>query len=130
MTHSSGGGTTQAHTTELENNRFRVPIHFATNRFTFEKNSPPPPLLHPIIPQEEARHTHTTELEELNALHETAMTNARAAAGIRKCRITHMNECLLYVTFFLALIFARGMPAMMDACAAAGGSVRDCLVTL
>jgi len=31
-----------------ENNCFRVPIQFATNRFTFEKNAPLPPLLHPI----------------------------------------------------------------------------------
>jgi len=30
-------------------NYFRVPIHFALNRFTFEKFPPPPPLLHPII---------------------------------------------------------------------------------
>ena len=29
-------------------NCFRVPIHFAANRFTFEKFPPPPPLLHPI----------------------------------------------------------------------------------
>ena len=29
------------------NNCFRVPIHFAANRFTFEKFPPPPPLLHP-----------------------------------------------------------------------------------
>ena len=32
---------------KTENNRFRVPIHFATNRFTFEKIPPTPPLLHP-----------------------------------------------------------------------------------
>jgi len=32
---------------KTEKTRFRVPIHFATNRFTFEKNPPPPPLLHP-----------------------------------------------------------------------------------
>ena len=31
----------------LENKRFRVPIHFQANRFTFEKIPPPPPLLHP-----------------------------------------------------------------------------------
>ena len=30
-----------------KNNRFRVPGHFATNRCTFEKFPPPPPLLHP-----------------------------------------------------------------------------------
>ena len=30
-----------------ENNRSRVPIHFATNRFTCEKFPSPPPLLHP-----------------------------------------------------------------------------------
>ena len=30
-----------------ENNRFRVPIHFATNRFTSGKITPRPPLLHP-----------------------------------------------------------------------------------
>ena len=30
-----------------ENNRFRVPIHFGTNRFKSEKFPPPPPLLHP-----------------------------------------------------------------------------------
>ena len=30
-----------------ENNRFCVPMHFKTNRFTFKKNPPPPPLLHP-----------------------------------------------------------------------------------
>jgi len=29
--------------------RFCVPIHFRTNRFTFKKNPPPPPLLHPNI---------------------------------------------------------------------------------
>jgi len=34
---------------KLENNRFRVPIHFATNRFTFEKFPSPPPLLHPTF---------------------------------------------------------------------------------
>jgi len=36
---------------KLENNRFRIPkaTHFATNRFTFEKFPPPPPLLHPTI---------------------------------------------------------------------------------
>ena len=28
-------------------NRFRVPIHFATNHFTFELFPPPPPFLHP-----------------------------------------------------------------------------------
>ena len=28
-------------------NRFRVPIHFATNHFTFEIFPPPPPFLHP-----------------------------------------------------------------------------------
>ena len=28
-------------------NCFRVPIHFAANRFTFERFPPPPPLLHP-----------------------------------------------------------------------------------
>ena len=27
-------------------NSFRVPIHFAADRFTFEKFPPPPPLLH------------------------------------------------------------------------------------
>jgi len=32
-----------------ENNHFHVPIHFATNRFTFEKFPPPPPLLHHTI---------------------------------------------------------------------------------
>jgi len=31
-----------------DNNRFRVPIHFATNRFTSEKFSPPPPLFYPV----------------------------------------------------------------------------------
>jgi len=36
-------------TKKPENNRFRVPIHFATNRFTFEKISPLHPLLHPNI---------------------------------------------------------------------------------
>jgi len=30
-----------------KNNRFCVPIGFRTNRFTFEKFPPPPPLLHP-----------------------------------------------------------------------------------
>ena len=30
-----------------QNKRFRVHIHLATNRFTFEKFLPPPPLLHP-----------------------------------------------------------------------------------
>jgi len=30
-----------------QNNRFRVPIHLATTRFTFEKFPPPPPLFHP-----------------------------------------------------------------------------------
>jgi len=30
-----------------ENNRFRVPIYFRTNHFTFEKIPPPPLLLHP-----------------------------------------------------------------------------------
>ena len=30
-----------------ENNRFRVPIHSETNRFTLEKFPPPLPLLHP-----------------------------------------------------------------------------------
>jgi len=30
-----------------ENNRFCVPIDFATNRFTSEKFEPPPPLSHP-----------------------------------------------------------------------------------
>jgi len=34
---------------KLKNNRFRVPIQFATIRFSFEKFLPPPPLLHPII---------------------------------------------------------------------------------
>ena len=34
---------------KTENNRFRVPIHFAINRFTFEKFPQPPPLLHPDI---------------------------------------------------------------------------------
>jgi len=32
---------------KTENNRFRVPFHFATNRSTFDKFPPPPPLLHP-----------------------------------------------------------------------------------
>ena len=32
---------------KYQNNRFRVPIHFATNCFTFEKIPPPSPLLHP-----------------------------------------------------------------------------------
>ena len=32
---------------KTENNRFRVPIHFATNRFFFETILPPPQLLHP-----------------------------------------------------------------------------------
>jgi len=36
-------------TTKLGNNRFRVHTHYATIRFTFEKISPPPPLLHPSI---------------------------------------------------------------------------------
>jgi len=31
----------------LRNNRFRVPIQFPTNRFTFEKSPSLPPLLHP-----------------------------------------------------------------------------------
>jgi len=31
-------------------NRLHVLIHFATNRFTFEKFSPPPPLLHLALP--------------------------------------------------------------------------------
>ena len=30
-----------------DHNRFRVPIIFETNRFTFEEFPPPPPLLHP-----------------------------------------------------------------------------------
>jgi len=34
---------------KLENNRFRVPSHFATICFTFEKFPPPPPLLHPNV---------------------------------------------------------------------------------
>jgi len=33
----------------LDNNRFSFHIRFATNRFTFEKIPPPPPLLHPSI---------------------------------------------------------------------------------
>jgi len=28
---------------------FRVPMHFRTNRFTFNKNPPPPKLLHPNL---------------------------------------------------------------------------------
>jgi len=32
---------------KTENNRFRVPIHFATNRFTFKTILPPLQLLHP-----------------------------------------------------------------------------------
>jgi len=32
---------------KTENNCFRVPIHFATNRFTLKKSPPPPELLHP-----------------------------------------------------------------------------------
>ena len=32
---------------KLENNGFRVPIHFATNRLDFENFPPLPPLLHP-----------------------------------------------------------------------------------
>jgi len=32
-----------------ENKRFRVPIQFGTNRFTFKKIPPPLPLLHPKI---------------------------------------------------------------------------------
>jgi hypothetical protein len=32
-----------------ENNRFRLPTHFQTNRFTLDKFPPPPPLLHPNI---------------------------------------------------------------------------------
>jgi len=39
--------TSAAKTTD--NNHFRVPIHFTTNRFTLEKFPPPPPLLHPTI---------------------------------------------------------------------------------
>ena len=35
---------------KTENNRFRVPTHFAINRFAFEKFPPPPPLLHPTYP--------------------------------------------------------------------------------
>ena len=35
--------------TKPENNRLCVPLHLATNRFTFEKFLPPPPLLHPVI---------------------------------------------------------------------------------
>jgi len=31
---------------KLDHNRFSVLIHFATNRFTFEKIPPPPPLIH------------------------------------------------------------------------------------
>ena len=38
-----------------ENNRFRVPINFATDRFTFEKFLPPPPLLHPKRERERER---------------------------------------------------------------------------
>jgi len=34
---------------KLDKNRSRIRIHFATNRFTFEKFQPPPPLLHPNI---------------------------------------------------------------------------------
>jgi len=34
---------------KTENNHFRVPTHFANNRFTFEKFPPPPPLLHRIM---------------------------------------------------------------------------------
>jgi len=33
-----------------ENNRFCVPIHFESNRFSFEKFPPQPPLLQPTIP--------------------------------------------------------------------------------
>jgi len=43
---------TDSPTKNTENNRFRVPIHFANNRFTFEFVSLPPfalpPLLQPI----------------------------------------------------------------------------------
>mgnify|MGYP000660379033 CR=1 FL=1 len=44
-------GFLTAHTgsQHFENNRFCVPMHFKTNRFTFEKFPPPPPLLHPNI---------------------------------------------------------------------------------
>jgi len=37
----------RASNSHQENNRFRVPIHFATDRFDFEKFPPPSPLLHP-----------------------------------------------------------------------------------
>jgi len=33
-------------TKKLEDNRFCVPMHFQTKRFTFEQYPPPPPLLH------------------------------------------------------------------------------------
>ena len=39
-------------------NRFRFPMHFATNRFTFEKFPPPPPLLHPMCCLAEAQGLH------------------------------------------------------------------------
>jgi len=40
-----------------ENNSFRVPIDFATNRLTFEKFPPRPPLLHPIRCTRQHSHT-------------------------------------------------------------------------
>jgi len=44
--------TSGAKNTEI--NRFRVSIHFATDRFTFEKFPPPPPLLHPSVYMDDA----------------------------------------------------------------------------
>ena len=46
---------------KLENNRFRVPTHFAPNRFTFEKFPPPPPLLHP-------RNCYTSKIHQIQKL--------------------------------------------------------------
>jgi len=42
---SHTGGAKKKH--KHEKNGFSVTLHFRTNRFTFEKFPPPPPLLHP-----------------------------------------------------------------------------------
>jgi len=71
---------------KLEDNRFRVRIHFATNRFTFEKIYPPPPSLHP----KDWATTTETEKDDRYSIH-LGFINYLSTRGKSGWKITKTN---------------------------------------
>jgi len=65
-------------------NRFCVPMHFAINRFTFEKFPPPPSLLHPNIC---VNHTFIQTCQQRYAIH----SHMRDMFGWHRWRVSRLD---------------------------------------